>query len=141
MVHANTLSFRKMVAAIAVSSPKSTILQNPVYLGDPSSSFLGGSLKGLCLHVRPRQQRRDLTNLVVASATPTTATTSNASGRFYFNFTGFPFPLGPFLNRRTIRTEVFHFALSYIWFVAFFFFFFFPCIFSGGNLVQGTVGH
>jgi hypothetical protein len=27
-------------------------------------------------------------------------------GRFYFNFTGFPFPLGPFLQRRTIRKEV-----------------------------------
>jgi hypothetical protein len=31
---------------------------------------------------------------------------TSGSGRFYFNFTGFPFPLGPFLNRRTIRTEV-----------------------------------
>ncbi|KAG6471370.1 hypothetical protein ZIOFF_068811 [Zingiber officinale] len=27
------------------------------------------------------------------------------AGRFYFNITGFPFPLGPFINRRTIRTE------------------------------------
>lgn len=27
-------------------------------------------------------------------------------GRFYFNVTGFPFPLGPFLQRRTIRKEV-----------------------------------
>ncbi|KAL1338185.1 hypothetical protein HN51_032855 [Arachis hypogaea] len=104
-----------MVAAtIAVSSAKSTILQNPIYLGDSSSSFYRGSLKGLFLHhVKPsqqQQQRRELTNLVVAStATPTsTVTKSNSngsSGRFYFNFTGFPFPLGPFLNRRTIRTE------------------------------------
>ncbi|RDX91820.1 hypothetical protein CR513_26145 [Mucuna pruriens] len=93
-----------MVAPIAVSSPKSTLLQNPIYLGDSSSSFVGGSLKGLCLHLKPRPQKRDLTNLVVASATPT-VTNSNASGRFYFNITGFPFPLGPFLNRRTIRTE------------------------------------
>ncbi|KAL3695776.1 hypothetical protein R1sor_009852 [Riccia sorocarpa] len=30
----------------------------------------------------------------------------NSGGRFYFNVTGFPFPLGPFLSRRTIRTEV-----------------------------------
>ncbi|PAN18696.1 hypothetical protein GQ55_3G209100 [Panicum hallii var. hallii] len=30
---------------------------------------------------------------------------AGGSERFYFNFTGFPFPLGPFLNRRTIRTE------------------------------------
>ena len=27
-------------------------------------------------------------------------------GRFYWNFTGFPFPLGPLLRRRTIRYEV-----------------------------------
>jgi hypothetical protein len=26
--------------------------------------------------------------------------------RFYFNFTGFPFPLGPFWERKTVRTEV-----------------------------------
>lgn len=27
-------------------------------------------------------------------------------GRFYWNITGFPFPLGPLLSRRTIRYEV-----------------------------------
>ena len=27
-------------------------------------------------------------------------------GQFYFNFTGFPFPIGPFFTRRTIRNEV-----------------------------------
>ncbi|CAM6117338.1 unnamed protein product [Calypogeia fissa] len=32
--------------------------------------------------------------------------TKSADGRFYFNVTGFPFPLGPFLSRRTFRTEV-----------------------------------
>lgn len=26
-------------------------------------------------------------------------------GQFYFNFTGFPFPLGPFFTRRTVRCE------------------------------------
>jgi hypothetical protein len=43
-----------------------------------------------------------------STTTGTTETTSERGGaeRFYFNFTGFPFPLGPFLNRRTIRTEV-----------------------------------
>eukprot|EP00249_Psilotum_nudum_P008166 c21085_g1_i1 orf=174-1562(+) len=30
----------------------------------------------------------------------------NRFGRFYFNVTGFPFPLGPFLERRTVRKEV-----------------------------------
>jgi hypothetical protein len=27
-------------------------------------------------------------------------------GRFYFNLTGFPFPLGPFFERETVVTEV-----------------------------------
>lgn len=26
-------------------------------------------------------------------------------GQFYFNFTGFPFPLGPYFTRRTVRNE------------------------------------
>jgi len=43
--------------------------------------------------------------LAVSASAGVEAETSG-SGRFYFNFTGFPFPLGPFLNRRTIRTEV-----------------------------------
>ena len=30
----------------------------------------------------------------------------SSPGRFYLNVTGFPFPLGPFLNRATYRTEV-----------------------------------
>lgn len=94
-----------MVAAIAVCSQKSTILQNPICLRDPNSSFLGGSLKGLCLQLKPRNKRRDAISLVVASASPPTTPTTNGGSRFYFNFTGFPFPLGPFLNRRTIRTE------------------------------------
>nr|CAB3461002.1 unnamed protein product [Digitaria exilis] len=42
---------------------------------------------------------------VSASAGQAEAAETSGSGRFYFNFTGFPFPLGPFLNRRTIRTE------------------------------------
>ena len=29
-----------------------------------------------------------------------------AGSRFYWNITGFPFPLGPLLSRRTIRYEV-----------------------------------
>jgi len=31
---------------------------------------------------------------------------SGKPGRFYWNITGFPFPLGPLLSRRTIRYEV-----------------------------------
>ncbi|KAB1211490.1 hypothetical protein CJ030_MR6G013232 [Morella rubra] len=96
-----------MEAAIALCSQKFTLLQNPVYLKDPNSSFLGGSLKCLSSQLKLRNKRRDAVSSVVASASLTTATTTTTtgSGRFYFNFTGFPFPLGPFLNRRTIRTE------------------------------------
>ncbi|GFY87002.1 hypothetical protein Acr_05g0006410 [Actinidia rufa] len=103
-----------MVAAIAVSSPKSSPFQNPISLRDPYSKFLGGSpLKGLFLHLKPRKSKgRDVISLVVASASnsgssSTTTSSGDGGGRFYLNFTGFPFPLGPFLNRRTIRTEVF----------------------------------
>ena len=104
-----------MVASIAVPSPKSTILQkqNPFYLRDPNCSFLGGSLKGLCLQLKPTNKRRDAITLVLPSASITTTTTTNRRGRFYFNFTGFPFPLGPFLNRRTIRTEVCFFTFNF----------------------------
>ncbi|KAE9612631.1 hypothetical protein Lal_00005858 [Lupinus albus] len=101
-----------MVAAIVVSSSSSILYHNPIYFGDPRSNFVGGFLKGtatttLCFHLKPKQlQTRVLTNVVVASSiNPTSVTTNNASSRFYFNFTGFPFPLGPFLNRITIRTE------------------------------------
>ncbi|KAJ6371274.1 hypothetical protein OIU77_001723 [Salix suchowensis] len=99
-----------MVAAITISCPKSTVLQNPTSLKDPCSSFFGGSLKGVPFQLKPGNKRLDSFSLVVAAAsnTPTTTSTSSSSGgggRFYLNFTGFPFPLGPFLNRRTIRTE------------------------------------
>ncbi|XP_039069345.1 uncharacterized protein LOC120215877 isoform X2 [Hibiscus syriacus] len=102
-----------MVAVIAVSSPKSTLFQSPIPLRDSNSSFLGNSLKGFSLQLKPRRsQQKDCNfSLVVASAgSGSTAVTagSNSGGsanRFYFNITGFPFPLGPFLNRRTTRTE------------------------------------
>ncbi|XP_062009828.1 uncharacterized protein LOC133726317 [Rosa rugosa] len=97
------------MAAMTVSSPKSTIWQNPISHREPSSSFLGGSLKGLCLQFKPRNKNKDATKFVIASAKPTTteriSSTRSGGDRFYINFTGFPFPLGPFLNRSTTRTE------------------------------------
>lgn len=95
-----------MAGAISVSSPKPSILQSPVSVKDPNSNFLGGysSFNSVCLQLKARsKKRREILSLVVASAN--TAIDSNKGGRFYLNFTGFPFPLGPFLNRRTIRTE------------------------------------
>ena len=39
--------------------------------------------------------------------TPTrTPSPPKSPSRFYLNVTGFPFPLGPFFNRKTIRTEL-----------------------------------
>ncbi|CAL9014320.1 unnamed protein product [Prunus brigantina] len=97
------------MAAIAVASPKSAILQNPISLREPSWSPFGGSLKGLCLQLKPRNKNKeDAINLVVASTNSTNSANTSRSrggGRFYINFTGFPFPLGPFLNRSTTRTE------------------------------------
>lgn len=95
-----------MAGAISVSSPKPSILQSPVSVKDPNSNFLGGysSFNSVCLQLKAgSKKRREILSLVVASAN--TAIDSNKGGRFYLNFTGFPFPLGPFLNRRTIRTE------------------------------------
>ena len=95
-----------MAAAIAGFSPKSTHLHNPISFKGPHSSFPGGSLKSLCLQSKPRNRNSDFISLVVASASSRSSTNSSDGGRFYINFTGFPFPLGPFLNRRTFRTEV-----------------------------------
>ncbi|KAF8042136.1 hypothetical protein BT93_A0673 [Corymbia citriodora subsp. variegata] len=97
-----------MVATFAVSCPKSTPFQNSSCLKEQNSSFLGGSLKGVSLQLRPRKDGKNVPSLVVASASAAAEATSTGGGggrRFYLNITGFPFPLGPFLNRRTIRTE------------------------------------
>ncbi|KAJ8750330.1 hypothetical protein K2173_014245 [Erythroxylum novogranatense] len=97
-----------MVAVITIASPKSRILQNPIPSKDPSYSFYGVSLKSLSSQLKPRNKRNGDISLVVAATNSTASSTdtkNSGGGRFYLNFTGFPFPLGPFLNRRTIRTE------------------------------------
>ncbi|KAJ4886350.1 Uncharacterized protein Rs2_26098 [Raphanus sativus] len=89
-------------AAMAVHLPKPKI---PL---DQNSSFLGVSLKKLG---RSMSLNRKMKGPVMVSAASTTSSKTavtedgDRSKRFYINFTGFPFPLGPFLNRRTIRTE------------------------------------
>lgn len=106
-----------MVALVAVSSPKSTVFQSPISLRDSNSSFVGNSFS---LQLKPRKSQKKDCNfgLVVASAgsgATTTVAGSDSGGsadRFYFNITGFPFPLGPFLNRRTTRTEVSFFFIN-----------------------------
>lgn len=100
-----------MAAAISVLLPKSTTtLQSLDLLKQPNSKFLSGCpLESFSINFKPGcgNRTRDFPSLVVSASTGTNTTTTSGggSGRFYVNFTGFPFPLGPFLNRRTIRTE------------------------------------
>ncbi|XP_047094934.1 uncharacterized protein LOC124707322 [Lolium rigidum] len=58
-------------------------------------------------HATPLKGLRGRPRLAVSASAAEEASSGSASSssRFYFNITGFPFPLGPFLNRRTIRTE------------------------------------
>ncbi|KAG7580306.1 hypothetical protein ISN44_As08g001160 [Arabidopsis suecica] len=95
-------------AAMAVHLPKhSSFLPKPKLPLDKNHNFLGGSLN----LGRPMSLNREINSpmMVSASSTSKTVVTDDVDGdrskRFYINFTGFPFPLGPFLNRRTIRTE------------------------------------
>ncbi|XP_020578668.1 uncharacterized protein LOC110023538 [Phalaenopsis equestris] len=88
------------VAAAAIL-PRSIFGQKSVQLLSLNSHFLGGVSKKIKFDEKTVSRRRDLGGLVVASAN----SGAGGAGRFYINFTGFPFPLGPFLNRRTIRTE------------------------------------
>ncbi|KAI7741413.1 hypothetical protein M8C21_000873 [Ambrosia artemisiifolia] len=86
-----------MVAAISVLLPKSTTI---IHLPKPpNSTFLTATspLQSFSL-----SKSKHFPTLVVSASTGKTTT---SSGTLYVNFTGFPFPLGPFLNRRTTRTE------------------------------------
>lgn len=86
-------------AAFAVPISKSS----PFSSRDLNPFFLSGSpLKGLCLQAKARRTK-DRTELCLVVAA---AGEASRGGRFYFNFTGFPFPLGPFLNRQTLRYVV-----------------------------------
>ncbi|KAG5615020.1 hypothetical protein H5410_014844 [Solanum commersonii] len=75
------------------------------------SNFSSGlPIKGLNFQLKSRRIKAGNGVCLVVSATSKNSEQSNESGvvngsRFYLNFTGFPFPLGPFLNRQTIRTE------------------------------------
>lgn len=93
-----------MAAIAAAISPSTAFKQNSLSVSTPTSRFLGGFSKRFNLAQKSGGKNRDLVGLVVASATENSL--KSGGGRFYFNFTGFPFPLGPFLNRRTTRTEV-----------------------------------
>lgn len=90
-------------AAFAVPLPKSS----PLSSRELNSSFLSGPpLKALRLPAKSRRSKDRTELTMVMAATAAGGETSGGGGRFYFNFTGFPFPLGPFLNRQTLRYEV-----------------------------------
>ncbi|XP_055825372.1 uncharacterized protein LOC129893947 isoform X2 [Solanum dulcamara] len=98
-----------MVASMAAKSPVLHSISCCREFGSNLSS--GFPIKGLNLQLQSRRIKggNDVC-LVVSAATSRNSEQSNDSGgvcggRFYLNFTGFPFPLGPFLNRQTIRTE------------------------------------
>lgn len=91
----------RMAAAAAASVPTAELRQSapPSIASSPSPLFLRQGVR-----LKPAGGRRLSVGRVVASAEP--GSSGGGGERFYLNFTGFPFPLGPFLNRRTTRTEV-----------------------------------
>uniref|UniRef100_A0ACD5T8L9 Uncharacterized protein n=1 Tax=Avena sativa TaxID=4498 RepID=A0ACD5T8L9_AVESA len=86
-----------MAATSVASAPRLLRATPRQALGAPCHHHYAPPIHGL--RGRPR--------LAVSASTAEETSTGSASSssRFYFNITGFPFPLGPFLNRRTIRTE------------------------------------
>ncbi|KAK9699346.1 hypothetical protein RND81_08G168600 [Saponaria officinalis] len=95
---------------VATKSP--LYLENSICRRDTSPiTFLSGShLKLPCfLHKSIKFNNNTLKrkpHVLVASSVSSSDGGGGGGGRFYVNITGFPFPLGPFLNRRTLRTEV-----------------------------------
>ncbi|KAJ8530619.1 hypothetical protein K7X08_023500 [Anisodus acutangulus] len=96
-----------MVASMAA---KSTVLHCTSSSREFGCNYSSGlRIKGLNLQLKTRRNKAGNGVCLVVSATGRNTEQGNESsvsgGRFYLNFTGFPFPLGPFLNRQTIRTE------------------------------------
>ena len=101
---------------------RSTIILHCQQVTEPEGSplqLLGKTIRGTLGGRAPHAQQQSGSKQQVAkgSAGATTAgrrqrSTAQSSkpaqqkGRFYWNLTGFPFPLGPLLRRRTIRYEV-----------------------------------
>ena len=86
-----------------------------VWQADPdSSSSSKGSTRAPKLMQgsrRPPEQRKYSGTVKqrageAGSRTEQSKPAASDRGRFYWNITGFPFPLGPLLKRRTIRYEV-----------------------------------
>lgn len=101
-----------MAAAItAAISPNTAIIQKSLSFPSPTHQAFGGLSKRSNLdskfagrREKKKKEKRLVGGVVTASASESSIR-SGGGGRFYINITGFPFPLGPFLNRSTARTE------------------------------------
>ncbi|GKF05130.1 homoserine O-acetyltransferase isoform 4, partial [Tanacetum coccineum] len=95
--------------AAVLSTKTTTTVQTIDLYKQPNSRFLKGCplLHSFSLNIKPvcSNKARIFPSLVVSASSAKTTTTTSG-GTLYVNITGFPFPLGPFLNRSTIRTEV-----------------------------------
>ncbi|XP_078442678.1 lysine-tRNA ligase [Wolffia australiana] len=88
-----------MATAATTSLPTAELRQTSASIASSTSSF--SLRRALPRLVSP--SKRTSHCRVVASSGP--GSSVGGGERFYLNFTGFPFPLGPFLNRRTTRVE------------------------------------
>ncbi|KAJ1698310.1 hypothetical protein LUZ63_006822 [Rhynchospora breviuscula] len=89
--------------AASLQSARFSTNYSPLSSNFNQKSLIGATGRLKSSHLEPNYGTKRLRkrNLVVAASAE-----SGGAERFYLNFTGFPFPLGPFLNRRTIRTEL-----------------------------------
>lgn len=102
-----------MAAAItAAISPNTAIIQKSLSFPSPTHQAFGGLSKRSNLDSKfagrmekKKKNEKGLVGGVVTASASESSIRSGGGGRFYINITGFPFPLGPFLNRSTARTE------------------------------------
>lgn len=112
---------------LALQAPRRAVRALPVRakLAKPTSvkgiSTVGARKQQLAKQLAQQEQQQQKTLAVsrttrgLGGRTTSSGSSSEQAGsgpssrrgsRFYFNFTGFPFPLGPFFERKTVRTEV-----------------------------------
>lgn len=97
-------AFRSVWGANASDSGSSS---NGVSTPAPRSLSTRQSRRG-STRTATQRARRGQSRSEQAAAKGQKKTSAKDKGRFYWNITGFPFPLGPLLTRRTVRYEVSH---------------------------------
>ncbi len=109
--------FRSQASLPACVASSSSSSSSSAFVAAPDRScFVANGMRSwklLCTDVsQPYKQAAAASSFVMSGGVvakamaASTAVEEERPGRFYFNITGFPFPLGPFLERRTIRKEV-----------------------------------